>query len=485
MDSKMISIVKTTPEYPNKSDLYRPSERYAEYQFDEISQRPNYVYAAVREAFMLMGLDKDNYGKKSWNPLSTFVKPGNTVLIKPNLVMDVNGNRSQGTECLYTHPSVVAAVIDYVLIALNGTGKIVIGDAPMQECVFSNIVENGGYGQLVEYYKKKEVDIKIVDFRELTSKIVNGVHVASINENSKGTVIDLKDQSEFHGASKSSLENIRITNYDPRILTTHHYEGVNEYYISDYILDADVIINMPKPKSHRKAGVTISLKNFVGANVRKEYLPHHTMGSIEEGGDEYLSKDRVHAIKSYLLDKKNICESEKRYTSARLIRLLVKTCSVIMKLKGTSKYQEGSWYGNNTISRTISDINKIVKYSDKNGIMQEAPQRKMLIVADMIISGENEGPVYPTRKPVGIIAAGSNPVSFDRAITALMGFSPNLIPTINVAENISGKYKLASDGTVGYVSNDPELDGKLWNEISRSQSLCFEPSSGWKGHIES
>lgn len=485
MNTEMVSIVKTTPEYPDKRDLYRPSERYAEYQFDDISKRPNHVYAAVRESFMLMGLDEDNFGKKNWNPLTSFVKPGNTVLIKPNLVMDVNGNKNQGTECLYTHPSVVAAVIDYVLIALKGTGKIVIGDAPMQECVFSNIIEDGGYGQLVRYYESKGIDIKIVDFRELTSTIVNGVHVAKINENSKGTVIDLKDQSEFYGAPKTTLDNIRITNYDPRILTTHHYEGVNEYYISNYILDADVIINMPKPKSHRKAGVTISLKNFVGANVRKEYLPHHTMGSLEEGGDEYLSIDKVHAIKSHLLDKKNIYESEKHYTSARLIRILVKACSVLMKIKGTAKYQEGSWYGNNTISRTISDINKIVKYSDKNGKMQEVPQRKMLIVADMIISGENEGPVFPTKKPVGIIASGVNPVAFDKAITALMGFSPNLIPTINVAEKISGKYKLANDGQVGYVSNAPELNGKMWNEITRADSLSFEPSSGWKGHIES
>ena len=52
---------------------------------------------------------------------------------------------------------------------------------------------------------------------------------------------------------------------------------------------------MPKPKCHRKAGMTSALKNFVGANVRKEFLPHHTMGSIKEGGDEYFVTSKIHS----------------------------------------------------------------------------------------------------------------------------------------------------------------------------------------------
>ena len=39
---------------------------------------------------------------------------------------------------------------------------------------------------------------------------------------------------------------------------------VQEYCISEACLEADVIINLPKPKTHRKAGFTGALKNMIG-----------------------------------------------------------------------------------------------------------------------------------------------------------------------------------------------------------------------------
>ena len=484
MENELISIIDTEASYPTSEFSFRPDTKYPEYAYEEIAPTKNTVYSAVRDSFRRLCLDEKNYGTRNWNPLGEIIHPGDSVLIKPNLVMDVNGLIDQGTECLYTHASVVAPVIDYVLIALNGTGKIIIGDAPMQECVFETLLKEGGYGKLVDYYKSKRIQIDIVDFRELTSIVKNGVHIQSINPNSSGTIIDLAHYSEFAGISKGVISRTRITNYDPRILKEHHDSVKNEYYISNYVLAADVIINMPKPKSHRKAGATIALKNFVGVNVRKEFLPHHTMGSKEEGGDEYLKKDKVHFLRSKLLDKRNMLEAERHYTLARLYRIAVRLCLLVMQLRGTDKYQEGSWYGNNTISKTISDLNKIVFYADKSGRMQDKPQRRMIIIADMIISGEKEGPVYPTAKPVGIIACGFNPVSFDRAVSTLMGFNPELIPTIKTAEAIFRKFKLASDKPILIVSNKNEYDNRRIEEIDRNDLLNFEPSSGWKGHLE-
>ena len=78
--------------------------------------------------------------------------------------------------------------------------------------------------------------------------------------------------SDFFGECKRNIKNMRITNYDPSIMQRHHNEEKHEYYISDYALQADVIINIPKPKCHRKAGMTAALKNFVGLNVRKEFV---------------------------------------------------------------------------------------------------------------------------------------------------------------------------------------------------------------------
>ena len=60
--------------------------------------------------------------------------------------------------------------------------------------------------------------------------------------------------------------------------------GTHEYLISRSAMDADVFINLPKLKTHKKVGVTLSLKNLVGINGDKNYLPHFCIGTPAEGG---------------------------------------------------------------------------------------------------------------------------------------------------------------------------------------------------------
>jgi uncharacterized protein (DUF362 family) len=480
---RKISIVDCkTQRYPNAENRFRPDTAYPEYLFDEISPEPNGVYAGVRDGFAILGLDREKFATAEWNPLGAYIRPGDNVLIKPNMVMDVNGNPTGGTDCLYTQPAVVAAVIDYILLALKGSGQIIIGDAPMQECNFENLLMNSGYKALQDYYASKGIEIRIVDFRELSSVVKNGVHYSTIHDGAKGKIVNIENESDFYGSNQS--DRIRITNYDPRILPTHHHDTTQEYYVSDYILNADVIINMPKPKTHRKAGVTISLKNFVGANVRKEYLPHHTLGSVAENGDEYLNESTLHSIRSRLLDRRNILSAENEFKKARRIQRLIRACSIMMKL-GKKSYSEGSWYGNHTISRTINDLNKIIRYADKNGKMQPEPQRKMFIVADMVISGEKEGPIAPSPKNVGMIAMGDDPLLFDETIATIMGFDPAKIPTFQSARAYEGKYRYyRSEDHAVIVSNIEGLNGKKPSEVTGPNKLHYIATSGWIGHIE-
>lgn len=482
--NKVCLYIENEYSYPDKSTDFRPDENYPEYLFKNEISSANSVYRRVREAFKYLGMDKNNFNKSSWNPMGEIVSPGDNVLIKPNMVMDVNTS-GEGEECLYTHPSVVFAVVDYVLIALKGKGKIIIGDAPMQECNFNNLIEKSGYKSAIEFYRKKGINIEIVDFRELKSEIVDGIHVQHINEDSKGVVVDLKNDSEFNVYSEEQLNRLRITNYDPSILPMHHQPGKHEYYISEYVLNADVIINMPKPKTHRKAGVTISLKNLVGTNTRKEYLPHHCIGSALENGDEYADKNIFKKINTILLDKINFYSFNDKITKARLLSFMRKVNALVLRMN-KDKYSEGSWYGNNTISKTIIDINKIILYCDKEGRVCDEMQRKYFIVADMIVSGEKEGPVIPSRKNVGMIAMGYDPVFFDKTVATVMGMDIKKIPTLRQAESTVGKLKITNSKTKKpfIVSNN-----NIWNEkdiadIKLEESLMFEPTSGWKNHIE-
>lgn len=485
MIEKKVALIKTSKCYYPIENNFRPSIAFPEYPFIELSKTENHVYEMIREGFRMMGYDIENYGSVNWNPLGDLIKPGDKVLIKPNMVMDKNRNVSGNTDCLYTQPSLVAAVIDYVIIALKGYGSIIVGDAPVQECNFKNLIKMSGYEDLIEYYRKKLYDSQIIielhDFRGLFSKTINGINHTSVRDVSS-TTIDLAEESEFSDQSAKYFEKMRITNYDPALLKKHHNQNKHEYLINDNVLIADVVINMPKPKTHRKAGVTISLKNIVGINTRKEYLPHHVIGSIEEGGDEYQEKSILKEIRDKLLDKRNYyAQTAKRYNTAKFFAHTAGIINRTIKFENKDEYLDGSWYGNDTISKTIIDLNKILFYSDKMGVLQEKKQRKYLIIADMIISGEKEGPLAPLPKDVGIIAIGEDPVCFDEVILKLMGAKKEYIHTIEHARNVVGNYILTEGDSYPYLlSNKKEWNKKKIEEISDDSLLYFVPTSGWK-----
>lgn len=485
MERKVAISYYNNVKYPNVEEILYPDEQYKELniKYGRYS-KDNKIYKMIRECFMQLELDKFNVNTSNWNPLGdNLIVPGNTVLIKPNLVLEKNQGNG-GEECLYTNPSLVAAIVNYVWIALKGKGKIIIADAPVQKCNFNELIEKSGYKKMIEFFKKEGVNIELKDLRGLVLHYKNGTFISETFEQD-GIVVDLKNNSEHSQTLKRDLKKLRITNYDPRELLKHHNTTKHEYLIAKEALEADVIINMPKPKSHRKAGVTIGLKNFVGINTRKEYLPHHKLGSKKAGGDEYLKKSITLKISSFLLDMKNIFISNKRFLMVKVFNKMFRIVEKIHnKFFFKESYREGSWYGNDTIWRTIVDINMIVKYADKKGIMQNTPQRKIFNVADMIIIGEKEGPMMPSPKYAGIIAVSDNIVCFDEIVASIMGLDIKKIPLLKNIRN-KRKYKLVNNEDIGIiVSNNKLWNGKKASDINKSIALNIEPSSGWKGHIE-
>lgn len=71
-------------------------------------------------------------------------------------------------------------------------------------------------------------------------------------------------------------------------------------------MEADVIINIPKPKCHRLAGMTAALKNMVGVIYDKNSLPHRKIGSVEEGGDAYKKRIYLSIIWKCWMRRKQI-----------------------------------------------------------------------------------------------------------------------------------------------------------------------------------
>lgn len=444
----------------------------------DISTEKNFIYGMIRECFAALGFDDEHYGTADWNPLSEYVNEGDTVLLKPNWVLHENAEPiSHSMECMVTHPSITRAVIDYVLIALNGTGKITVADAPVQGCDFDILQTSMHYNELWEYYEKQNIHIEVLDMRgRIVHSKPSGAFEFIKNEDD-GICVKLNEQSCFSFCSSKRLDGLRITRYPTDILKQHHDLQKHEYSIHKSVLEADVIINLAKPKSHRKAGMTACLKNMVGTCVRKEYLPHHTTGSLQEGGDEYLHKSDMLKMSSNFLDRYN--DLEKDHTNVAAVnKFFSKATRVIGQTANKEQFWEGSWYGNDTIWRTIVDLNRIIRFADKNGIIQDIAQRKMLCITDMIVTGEKEGPMEPSPKKLGLILAGSNPVTVDYTICTIFGFDPGKVKYLPymMKEQMLSELKIEIHYGRGMISP--------YGAFNFSPDWRIEPTSGWKGHIE-
>jgi hypothetical protein len=141
------------------------------------------------------------------------------------------------------------------------------------------------------------------------------------------------------------------------------------------------------------------------------------------------------------------------------------------------------WYGNDTIWRSIVDLNRIILYSDKQGNMQDTIQRRYLCITDAIVAGEGEGPLHPTPKKTNIIAVSDSAVAMDLFASTIMGFDWKKIPSIEKALNADIRWPL-----VNYKFEEVliEYNFKRYNliEIKDVLSFDFKPTKGWEGHIE-
>jgi len=471
--SPPFSPILSFPEYPFHTCTLAP----------KVSSLEGRVYNLVRSLFTHLRLDIEHFGTQKWNPLGKMIQPGDTVLIKPNLVRNYHGTGGD-VYSLITHGSLVRSVLDYVYIALRNQGQIIIGDAPLQTTNFAKVVQLGGVEDVVDFYTSQGVDIDLVDFRQYKSSFsVNGLLKGNnIGGDPRGsTVIDLTNKSRLLPLS-SSYERFRVTNYNPSEMHKHHNLKTNEYLIANSLLKADVVINLPKMKTHHKVGITAALKNLVGINAHKDWLPHHLRGSISEGGDEYKHADSLKAFKSELQDRMNAADG---CFSNRFYFYFQKIADLLIKWLRHDPISEGNWHGNDTTWRMALDLNSILYYANSTGKMQNYPQRRIFNVVDGIVAGEAEGPLAPNPKRVGILVGGSSAPAVDAVVAKVMGFDYRKIPIILKAFDRGHNFPLVS-----FYPDEIEVISNLekWNNLdllnNRQESLAFEPPSGWREHIE-
>ena len=408
-------------------------------------------------------------------PLRSLIEPGMTVLLKPNWVMHINKS-GQGLDCLVTNPEFILAALQAV--AACRPGRVILGDAPVQGCRFDELVSPEFRTRAVQ---AAGAPLEIHDFRRTVARdeaLLQGVQTG---------LQPVTDYVHFDLGCDSLLEPVsqppgrfRVTNYDPRFLARAHHPGRHEYLLRREAFEADVILNLPKLKTHKKSGLTAALKNLVGLNGNKDYLPHHRLGGSALGGDCYAGIAPLKRLAEFFLDQANQRINRPGYAAYwRMAQL----CTRLQARLGENPVNlDGSWYGNDTVWRMTLDLNRMLLYGRSDGTMSETPLRQVFSLCDGVIAGQGEGPLSSVPLALGAVTFSNNSALADLAHAALLRLDWHKIPLLRRAYE-AFRYPLAE--------GDPQaaqfsLNGAVvsWEDLARRAGQSSLAPAGWRGQIE-
>jgi uncharacterized protein (DUF362 family) len=362
--------------------------------------------------------------------------PGRLVVVKPNWVQEAHETAPDVWEPVMTHPDLLLIVLSELASMMGGRGTICVCDAPHTYANFPAIVARGGFQDRFAALTGEFPNVRweLSDLRRETWVRKEGVVVDRIPNppDPRGyTRVDLGRDSLLYGFGGEGR--YYGADYDSRVVNAHHRGPVQEYLLAGSAMTCDLFVNVPKLKTHKKTGITCCLKNLVGINGDKNWLPHHTDGTPETGGDEYPSRTWIRSIEA----------RAKRVGRNVLYRapgigpwLYRKSRGVGRRMLGDSDrvVRNGNWIGNDTCWRMALDLNRGLLFANADGSWTTPPRaRRYLAVVDGIIGGQGNGPLCPDPVASGVLVGGTNPADIDAVACRLMGFDPRRLPIISHA----------------------------------------------------
>lgn len=481
-----VSITKTGATYPQLAP-YNPSHPFPELLYEPDIDSSNGVFEGVRNCFRELDYDHANFGSSNWNPLGWLIKPGDRVFLKPNMISQRHTLRHEEWDYVITHGSVIRAVVDYVAIALQGSGRIIIGDAPQTDSKIAEISAHMGLRQIQEVFRTfPDLSIDLVDLRDEYWVEKDGIFMETVRllgDPSGSVEVDLAEHSLFAELDGQGNQYYGAF-YDVEETNEHHRDGKHEYSISRTPIDSDVFISLPKLKTHKKCGLTLNLKGLVGINANKNWLPHYIIGSPDEGGDQFEKSSGKSKLENLLvLGAKNILLKD--YPGFKWLARRTKSLGYFV-FGGTEEVvRSGNWYKNDTVWRMSLDLNRILMYANPDGTMRARGQAKRFFsVVDGVVGMEGNGPVAGDRVETGIVLAGDNPVAVDAVCARVMGFDFRTLPLVARAFE-QHAYPLCSEPCEEIVvKSDHGPWNRMLSEWDSKDVFRLRPHFGWVGKIE-
>ena len=464
--------------YPAPEHFYSPDEAFPEYAFPHLSPQPNPVYRMVRELFRDMCLDERHYGTAAWNPLGDWIQRGQSVFALVNFITVRRPMQSRADfAAMLTHPSVIRAVLDYLMIATGDAALVSFGNSPVQSAEMDRLMAQNGANRLREFYLRYAGrDLGPKDLRLYISQ------VNSLGARKSFREFDPRDEITFDLGARSLLDSLpekafsefRVEDYGSDATRHFHSKGKHLYKVHRKVVESDVIFHVAKLKTHGKVALTGALKGAVGTIGRKECLAHHRHGSAQEGNDEFRRSTMLTGLYAALGERATAeCSNTVRVLHKALGRVLDRILGVDIR---------GSWYGNDTTWRMALDINKCLIYGKGDGSIGPAPVRKICCLIDGIVSGEGDGPIHVRSRRDGVLLLARDPCFADLGAALLMGFDPNRIPLILEAFR-TGELPITSAPATAaaFLLNGAPVAA---DDIPGKIVPPFRPPRGWAGHVE-
>lgn len=467
--------------YPNTFPFH-PPENYPEYTGNLICPG-NEIYSGMRNIIQSLRMDESNFNTPQWNPFGDIIEPGMTVFVKPNTVTHVH-EKKKDIFSVINHASVLRPILDYVCKALKGKGRIILADCQLYFSDFDKAWEISQFKRLLRWYvTQTAIPIEWFDLRinkGYRTYLYGRWGREKVEQDPRGyTFVDLAKASCFDGIDPKCLR-IAIASY--KNMRKHHTNEKHEYLMPQSLLASDVVINLSKLKTHRRTAVTLALKNFMGIPSLKDCLPHFQVGSVEEGGDQYIYPSKRKMIGTFLHDQIQSNPFIPIKCVCAIVKKLIWNSHKIVPFK--DDIFEAMWPGNDTLWRTLYDLNRIVMYADKKGTMQSTIQRPILNLIDGIIAGESDGPLTPNPVYAGVLLGGFNQVAIDAVGATLMGFDIDKIPLINKAFSRNDDSYSLFQGDHKDISIINGTDKLPFDAFAQKYNLKFTAHPNWISFVE-
>ena len=391
---------------------------------------------------------------------------GKRILLKPNWVKHSSNENDE--ICLRTNDSFILAALEVVLS--KSPGHVVIGDAPVQGCRWDRMIKKEFINSVEELSKKYSITVEIKDFRRVVFYASENESTTDRSSLDEYIIFDVGEDSYLEPITSTDKNLFRVTQYNPDRFTLSHKKGMHKYCITKELFKADIVISLPKVKTHQKAGITAALKNLVGVNGDKDFLPHHRLGGTGMGGDCYPGTSYLRYISELIMDHANRRLGKPSY------KFFVRVSAMIWRFSLPKKtdHLAAGWYGNDTTWRMVMDLNKIVNFGKLDGKISKTPQRILYSLCDGIVGGQGDGPLKPDPLNLGVVCFSNDSARTDLSMATLMGMNVNKIPLLNAAKSFMN----ADKTIITYNEQETTL------EELKKDAVSAIPPPGWVDYLK-